>query len=162
MSIKLNPRVLKRIGGWWMDNIHAINSRYHVQVDGDKFICLDAILTEKEPCLIYSFGINNEWTFEDQMDKQGCSIYAYDHTIDAPAERGNNIKFFKQGLGVGDSLKTLGDTVKDNGHSDTAITYLKVISGNNYELCLLVCQISILNPLLTNFHGMVVQNIHLD
>ena len=118
-----------------MDNIHAINSRYHVQVDGDKFICLDAILAAKEPCIIYSFGINNEWTFEDQMDVQGCSIYAYDHTIDAPAERGNNIKFFKQGLGVGDSsLKTLGNTVKDNGHADTPITYLKVTSGKDYEL----------------------------
>ena len=109
-----------------MDYMHPKDSRYHIQVDGDKFICLDQIMVAREPCIIYSFGINNEWTFEDQMDSEGCSIYAYDHTIEAPAERGNHIKFFKQGLGIGDNLKTLDNIINDNGHKDANIAYLKV------------------------------------
>ena len=56
------PRVLKRIGGHWDWR----------QVDGDKFICLDHILArDSGPCIIYSFGIANDWEFEDQMDSLG-------------------------------------------------------------------------------------------
>ena len=53
-------RVLKRIGGHWLKR----------QVDGDKFICMDNLLV-KDKCLIYSFGISNDWTFEDLMDSAG-------------------------------------------------------------------------------------------
>ena len=53
-------RVLKRIGGHWLKR----------QVDGDKFICMDNLLVN-DKCLIYSFGISNDWTFEDQMDSAG-------------------------------------------------------------------------------------------
>ena len=41
------------------------------QVDGDKFICLDNIIKPHTSCLIYSFGISNDWSFEDQMDSFG-------------------------------------------------------------------------------------------
>ena len=60
--INQTPRVLKRIGGHWDWR----------QVDGDKFICLDHILArDTGPCIIYSFGIANDWEFEDQMDSLG-------------------------------------------------------------------------------------------
>ena len=42
----------------------------HRQVDGDKFVCLDNIIQSRN-CIIYSFGIANDWTFEDQMDSLG-------------------------------------------------------------------------------------------
>ena len=118
-------RVLKRIGGFWL-NGHNNDARFYNQVDGDKFICMDNIMTEKSPCIIYSFGVNHDWTFEDHMDTEGCTIYAYDHTIDAPAERGQNIKFFKLGLGTEQNMKTLDKIIEDNGHSGTIIEYLKV------------------------------------
>ena len=44
------------------------------QVDGDKFVCLDPLLS-KESCLVYSFGVANDWTFEDQMDDLGALRY---------------------------------------------------------------------------------------
>lgn len=40
------------------------------QVDGDKFICLDDILIQ-DHCIVYSFGVNDEWSFEDMMDVIG-------------------------------------------------------------------------------------------
>ena len=55
---------MKRIGGTWLDGTHK-------QVDGDKFLCFDKILTRDSPCLIYFFGISNDWTFEDLMDSFG-------------------------------------------------------------------------------------------
>ena len=57
-------RVLKRVGGQW------ISSAQRQQVDGDKFVCLDLILN-KDSCIVYSFGVASDWTFEDQMDNIG-------------------------------------------------------------------------------------------
>ena len=56
----------------------------------------------------------------------GCSVFAYDHTISAPAQRGKNIKFFKTGLGIGEHLETLKNLIKANRHEATTIDYLKV------------------------------------
>ena len=92
-------------------------------IDGDKFVCMDNLIKGK-PCLIYSFGIANDWTFEDFMDYRGCEIHAHDPTVDFPAERGNNIKFNKVGLGVG--MGSLDNYFKMNGHSSTEIEVLKV------------------------------------
>jgi len=110
-------RILKRIGGKWVKR----------QVDGDKFVCMDNMELGK-PCLIYSFGISNDWTFEDFMDYRGCEIHAHDPTVDYPAKRGNNISFYKKGLaGKKDATKdTLANIVAENGHNDTMIEYLKI------------------------------------
>ena len=56
-------RVMKRLGGEWTMNNHH-------QVDGDKWVCLDHILA-RDRCIIYSFGIRDDWSFEDQMDLLG-------------------------------------------------------------------------------------------
>ena len=38
--------------------------------DGGKYVCLDDVRRNKK-CLIYSFGIGDEITFEEIMSKQG-------------------------------------------------------------------------------------------
>ena len=60
------------------------------------------------------------------MDDEGCSIFAYDHTIDAPPKRGRNINFFQVGLGTDENMKTLDKIIKENGHTNNTIEYLKV------------------------------------
>ena len=58
---------------------------------------------------------------------KGCQIFAHDHTIDAPAHRGKNIKFFKTGLGKDSAqMKPLNMLLKENNHSHTPIEFLKV------------------------------------
>lgn len=119
-------KVLKRVGGNW------VAGPQH-QVDGDKFVCLDNII-KKDSCIVYSFGISNDWTFEDVMDKIGCQIFAYDHTINADPRRGNNINFFKTGLGIGENLKTLQQLMFDNNQSKSTIDYLKIdIEGAEFN-----------------------------
>merc|ERR1712106_400828 len=56
----------------------------------------------------------------------GCSIHAYDHTIEAPAQRGQNIQFHKLGLGTEENMNTLDRIIQDNGHGGVTIEYLKV------------------------------------
>ena len=58
----------------------------------------------------------------------GCHVFAYDHTISAPAIRGKNIKFFKTGLGIGKNLATLNDLIRANRHEASTIDYMKVDS----------------------------------
>ena len=42
------------------------------QVDGDKFVCLDNLMERRDgDCIVYSFGIANDWSFEDQMSTLG-------------------------------------------------------------------------------------------
>ena len=66
------PRVLKRVGGQW----HFGGPGQHHQVDGDKFICLDPIISQ-DSCIVYSFGVAGDWTFEDQMDNLGNTTNYY-------------------------------------------------------------------------------------
>ena len=81
-------------------------------MDGDKFVCLDELLTG-QPCLVctevnivicctititmqvYSFGVSDDWEFEDSVARLGCTVLAFDHTVDQPAARGNHIRFRK-------------------------------------------------------------------
>ena len=58
-----------------------------------------------------------------------CKIYAYDHTIkDVPPRRGQQIHYFKTGIGFGANLKPLSKLIKDNKHTNSTIEYLKAIS----------------------------------
>ena len=50
-------------------------NRSRKQVDGDKFVCLDQILNN-DSCIVYSFGVANDWTFEDQIDNIGFMLLA--------------------------------------------------------------------------------------
>ncbi|XP_023333077.1 uncharacterized protein LOC111704920 isoform X2 [Eurytemora carolleeae] len=111
-------RNMKRVGGiWWGRRA----------VDGDKFVCLDQI-SDSDVCLIYSFGINNEWSFEDLMDSFNCEVHAYDFSHSAPAKRGNQISFIKKGIGAEttDILDTLEHFLAMNNHTDSTVFYLKL------------------------------------
>lgn len=44
-------------------------------LDGQKAICLDkGVAPQKGNCIVYSIGINNEWSFDDTMEKFGCHV----------------------------------------------------------------------------------------
>ena len=73
----------KKIGGEWLANCGFF--------DGDKFVCMDKIYDQMAKgngeCLVYSFGIADDWTFEDTMAGMGCRVRAFDPTIDAEEKR---------------------------------------------------------------------------
>ncbi len=44
---------------------------------------------------MYSFGVSDDWSFEDAMGDLGCRVRAFDPTIDAPPMRTDKISFHK-------------------------------------------------------------------
>ena len=110
--------------------------------DGGKYVCFDdtELWSGKERCLVYSFGISNDWSFEDQLAGLGCTIYAFDPSIEHSSSRGKSIRFTRAGLAgrntalqEGGRAFTLETIIAGNNHSHNIINYLKVdIEG--YEL----------------------------
>ena len=114
-------RSLKRVGGKW--------PHPYIGVDGDKFVCMDDFQSD-DPCLVYSFGIANDWTFEDFITQFGCSVFAYDPSVKYPANRGDKIQFQQKGLAdfFSPTMDTLSNYFKSNGHLEITVQYLKVFT----------------------------------
>ena len=113
-----------KIGGGYM-----VDCKY---TDGGKFICVDEWLKDvvNNECVVFSFGIAKDWTFEDMMDNVGCAVYAFDHRFDYPSKRGRNITFEKLTLAaITNKVKrhdTLSNILKKYNHQKTKISYLKI------------------------------------
>ena len=75
----------KFFGGEWLGHCGAL--------DGHKYICLDKFYddVQKGKCLIYSFGIANDWSFEEAMMNLGCVVRAFDPTIDGRSKPENDL-----------------------------------------------------------------------
>ena len=101
-------------------------------VDGGKIVCIDKLISDiaNNECVIFSFGIAHDWTFEDMMDNLGCTVYAFDPSVDFPSKRGRNITFEKLGVAAKTdttkSLDTLGNILKKYHHENKKISYLKM------------------------------------
>ncbi|XP_050724951.1 uncharacterized protein LOC127002789 [Eriocheir sinensis] len=73
-------------------------SRY---TDGEKWVCVDKkfkVIPLK--CLVFSFGIGGDWSFEDEVDRKlGCTVFAFDPTIKKENHnRTARISFFNLGI----------------------------------------------------------------
>ena len=81
-------------------------------------------------CLIFSFGIDTDWTFEDIMDKLGCVVHAFDPTVVYPIARGKHITFAKLGVSakpdMDKKLDTLSSILQKHNYQDSKIPYFKI------------------------------------
>ncbi|KAG0726179.1 Methyltransferase-like protein 24 [Chionoecetes opilio] len=77
---------------------------------GKKRVCLDDRFNiQPGNCVVFSFGVNNEWSFEDDFDKFGCKVYAYDPTMGKKDhQRSPNIKFMAKGIASYNGTKNIG------------------------------------------------------
>ena len=105
--------------------------------DGHKYVCVDEDFMEdvrRGRCLIYSFGLGKDWTFEQVAAELGCTIHAYDPTNNVrwPTKPiSKNIIVHK--IGITDKPRqnkkdylTLENILEKNGHLDAKITYMKM------------------------------------
>lgn len=96
-----------------------VNHQYRCPQDQIKFIGTDKkyfmdfsypICFEREKfwkpsadhgCLVYSFGVDNKWSFTDGMIDQKCEVHAFDPNMyeEEEGERDNGVKFHKVGIG---------------------------------------------------------------
>lgn len=74
--------------------------------DGHKAVCLDQFISpEFDNCLVYSFGINNQWSFDEAMAQYGCQVYAFDPSMSADDyDRSRYIHFYRLGLAGNNDL----------------------------------------------------------
>ena len=85
--------ISKKIGGEWLKSC--------AWYDGAKFVCLDKLKSaiEMDECLVYSFGLAVDWSFEETMAEMGCTVKTFDPTVNKPKSVTNpRIHFEKVGL----------------------------------------------------------------
>uniref|UniRef100_A0A0B6ZCW6 Methyltransferase domain-containing protein n=1 Tax=Arion vulgaris TaxID=1028688 RepID=A0A0B6ZCW6_9EUPU len=105
--------------------------------DGGWEICDDFDVRPRLPCIIYSFGINNDFTFDDDAALvYGCQVYSFDPSMTNFADkviRSNFSTFYKIGLSdksyIGSNkwkMETFANIKKMMGHQNTIIDVLKI------------------------------------
>jgi hypothetical protein len=74
--------------------------------DGHKAVCLDQFIAPVyNNCLVYSFGINNQWTFDDAMAQFRCQVYSFDPSMGVgDYDRSQQIHFYSLGLSGKDEV----------------------------------------------------------
>jgi Methyltransferase domain len=112
-------------------------------IDGQKTVCMDpGVAPVAKNCIIYSFGINNEWSFDKMFESFGCQVYAFDPSMDMKdGDYTDNIHFQQTGLSGTDTdhdnrgwkMRTLDSIYQTLNHS-APIDYLKVdIEGDEWN-----------------------------
>mmetsp|Transcript_21352 Transcript_21352/g.59285 ORF Transcript_21352/g.59285 Transcript_21352/m.59285 type:complete len:418 (-) Transcript_21352:32-1285(-) len=135
----------------WEPNFSCTHERRLGQPgDGGKWICDPHKLKTRTGCLIYSFGSENKFDFEQAVLQHigvHCEVHTFDHTIGlSPSRRPEQVNFHPWGLGIplaGDSLLqgaeqpfkgvghrpgllSLAQIVTELGHWDRQIAILKI------------------------------------
>jgi hypothetical protein len=69
---------------------------------GQKAVCIDPeVAPQPGKCLVYSFGISNDWSFDEKMAEYGCEVFSFDPSIglDQHDHIPGNVHFYNWGLG---------------------------------------------------------------
>lgn len=91
--------------------IHTIRPSHKIPLDPLTHVCLDTLEQKQkrlQQCFVVSIGIDNVWTFDDLMLKQGCTVYSLDPSMgqninDRFTRHKERHKFLSKGIGVVDS-----------------------------------------------------------
>ena len=113
--------------------------------DGQKAVCMDAAVAPVPGrCLVYSFGNNGEWSFDDQMAEFGCHVHVFDPSVYSWNHRRSNRTWFYR-IGVSGSaesrnakgwrMMTLQAIRRQLGHQNVTIDYLIMdIEGDEWTI----------------------------
>ena len=88
--------IQKRIAGQW-----TFGTGFH---DGEKLICMDGIYKAVQAgnCLVYSFGLADDWDFEVFLAELGCIVKAFDPSKAVKRPSNSylpNLHYFNLGIG---------------------------------------------------------------
>jgi Methyltransferase domain len=128
--------------------------------EGGWFVCDPKALTQAKPCIVYSFGIKDDFSFDQAMHEMGCQIHGFDPSPYGLASKSSyeaiGGEYHSFGLGLPDAqvlvapfrwpgigylrdrntdpwvLKRIPTIMKELGHS--SMTYLKVdVEGSEWD-----------------------------
>ncbi|XP_042880094.1 uncharacterized protein LOC122258325 [Penaeus japonicus] len=141
-------------------------------LEGSKAVCMDPdVSPKKRDCLVYSFGVRDEWSFEEEMEKYGCEVWAFDPAMTTGNHNHSKyIHFYNIGLAAANTTRevhgrvwnlfTYPAVVTKLGHAETPVSYLNLdASGSEWEVMKEVMQDN--SHILTNVHQLGVR-VHLD
>ena len=103
--------------------------------DGGWEICDDVDVRPRAPCVVYSFGIKNDFSFDDDTaSTYGCHVYSFDPSMkDNSHNRSDLVHFYKIGLSGRTftnakrwNMYTFSDIRKLLGHEKTQIDVVKM------------------------------------
>ncbi|ESN92093.1 hypothetical protein HELRODRAFT_155381 [Helobdella robusta] len=82
---------------------HCSNHTKHgrTTADGGYDVCFSANFTPSHNrCIVLSFGINNEWSFDEALSERGCYVHAFDPSLNKSDHMHSAlIQFHNLGLG---------------------------------------------------------------
>ncbi|XP_046381672.2 probable methyltransferase-like protein 24 [Haliotis rufescens] len=102
--------------------------------DGGWEICDDKEYRPVKPCIVYSFGINSDFSFDDDTAKSyECDVFSFDPSMkQASHQRSQHVRFLKLGISGTDKRKgawqlhTLRSFKKMLNHTGKVIDVLKI------------------------------------
>ncbi|KAA8499542.1 hypothetical protein FVE85_7127 [Porphyridium purpureum] len=128
---------------YWEPELSCVKERVGVFGDGGKYVCHTDSLEPEKPCLVYSAGSNNDFSFEDDMHTiwPHCEIHTFDPTLKERHLQPKNpsyVNFHPWGLsGQNDPARmyfTLSEVMRRLNHTGRDITVFKVdIEHAEYE-----------------------------
>lgn len=70
-------------------------------VDGGWDVCHDHMVKYTQPCIVYSFGVSGDLTFDDEVSETyHCDVFSFDPTTVFPThQHGPNVWFYRIGIG---------------------------------------------------------------
>lgn len=114
---------------------------------------------QKSGGIAYSFGINDDVSWDSDMAARGYDVFMYDPTIDSLPQENERFHFFKEGIAGEEikakSLNTLEHFVRRNGHADKDNMILKMdVEGAEWGF------LSTVSPSLLNKFDQMVFEFH--
>ena len=112
--------------------------------------------------IAYSFGINDDVSWDEDMAKRGYDVYMYDHTIETlPYER-PEFHFHKCGIAskeiVSPTMKTLENLLHNNCHMNVNNMILKMdVEGAEWEVLASVNEniLARFDQIVLEYHGLL-------
>lgn len=89
-------------GGRVHKGVNNVSGQLLGGIDGQKAVCLDAgVAPPPGFCVVYSFGISDDWSFDKAMEAYGCDVYSFDPSVNDQTKPNSSkrLHFFSLGLG---------------------------------------------------------------
>ena len=126
--VRLYDRYLSSLQIMCQQNIRVGNIKA-----GGWNVCQDLKYRPKYPCLAYSFGINTDWTFDEELTKTyGCDVFSFDPSIERKDYR-HSAKVWFSNLGINDKnidknwkLRNIDAVMRMLNHTNRKLDILKV------------------------------------
>ncbi|CAD5113911.1 DgyrCDS3070 [Dimorphilus gyrociliatus] len=108
--------------------------RFGKPYDGGWDVCLHYNLISEENCKVYSFGINNDFSFDDAISKEkGCKVRSFDPSMrNVKEKRSELVSFYEIGLSGSDfvneqqwTMRSWRSVLRTFNDEDKVIDYLK-------------------------------------